>query len=121
MLKNREAYDTFLSTKGFSLSELGTNEYALLRQDAITATFIIEDLGIPILGGDVYLQNPEGIDITYENWSIRHQINETLDKFVLRSCIYTRDYIDRFPVQEDGIPLFVIVVASDLQMLLPSL
>lgn len=119
MLKNRAAYQSFLSTKGILLSELGTQEYALDRQNAMSAIVIIEDLGIPILGGDVYLQSSEGIEISYENWSIERQPDESLDNYVFRSCVYTRDYIMRFSAQAEKLPLFVLVIASDLQMLLP--
>ncbi|ABX03821.1 MAG TPA: hypothetical protein DEF47_03715 [Herpetosiphon sp.] len=119
MLKNRAAYNAFLSQKGILLSELGTQEYALDQQDAMNAIVIIEDLAIPILGGDVYLQSLEGIEISYENWSINRQPGESLDNYVRRSCAYTRNYIARFPVQAEKLPLFVLVLASDLQMLLP--
>ncbi|ASC94983.1 TPA: Imm40 family immunity protein [Pseudomonas aeruginosa] len=97
--------DSILSS-GISLEYAGIKNWALRRDDALRAICELEDLGVPILGGDVYQLVGEYAEQTYDSWYCNHEVGESDLAFLKRSSDKARVYICNYLV--DG-ALFAIV------------
>ncbi len=107
-MKIPDGYRMLLRVKGIDLAHLGLNEVALHREDALKAAGLLQEAGIAILGGDVYIQRRTGIETAYANWHSNQAANEDYRPYVVRSCRETEAYIRAFP-QGDETPIFVLV------------
>ncbi len=108
-MKPDAEYRKLIETKGISLQSPGLTEFALGRDDAILAVDLLRSASIPILGGDVYFKKPTGIELAYANWYSEPVAGESRDRFVIRSCLETRNCIENFPSAE-ATPIFVFVI-----------
>ena len=106
---SRKPYYRLLSDKGVSLEHLGLHELALHREDALAAIDLLEAAGRPILGGDVFFQRGERVELAYANWTTQSRAGERVPDYVARCCRDSRNYITKFPYHDDGIALFVLV------------
>ena len=108
-MKPDAEYRKLIEAKGISLQSPGLTEVALGRDDAILAVDLLRSASIPILGGDVYFKKPTGIEDAYANWHSDPAVGESRDRFVIRSCLETKNYIENFP-STDATPIFVFVI-----------
>ncbi len=67
LLKNR--LKEAILEKGIPLKSAGINSFGFYRSDALEIITLLEELGISILGGDVYQVLDSKIIPTYDNWS----------------------------------------------------
>jgi hypothetical protein len=102
-------YRTLLESKGIPLQGLGVAETALGRDDALRAVDLLHRASIAILGGDVYFKKATRIESTYDSWHSDRIDGEDHDSFVSRSCLDSKNYIEKFPSTGDP-PLFVLVI-----------
>lgn len=108
-MKTSIKYQRLIESRGISLQEIGIDDVALNREDAICAIDLLRTSAIPILGGDVYIKNAGRIDLTYANWHSDPRANETRDQFAERSCLEARRYISDYPSSE-AMPVFLLVL-----------
>lgn len=108
-MTNIEQYEHILATKGISLETLGLDDIALRADDAICAIRALKYSSVPILGGDVYLEQQGGIKPGFANWYVDRREGEAQQEFAVRSCLKAEDYIAGFPRRADEQPLFVLV------------
>ena len=108
-MKTSPEYQRLIECKGISLRELGIDDIALNREDAIGAIELLQTSAIPILGGDVYNQKANRIELAYANWHSEPTTTESRTQFAERSCIESKRYIADYPVS-DAVPLFGLVL-----------
>src|SRR5262245_2201191 len=94
-------YNQLLSQKGISLSALGIQDIALMREDAQLAVDLLSCAKLPILGGDVYFSSSKGIEQAYANWYTERQNCEEWTVYLQRSWEDSFRYIRDFPQQTD--------------------
>jgi len=95
---------------GFPLMEFGINNWALDARSALLAISKLGEMGIGILGGDVYVNNNGTIEANYDNWYCNIMQDETPLAFIQRSNSVAVAYIENYLIQTPGVnPLFAIV------------
>ena len=105
-----KSYQEILHSKGLRLNQLGIEEIALSRHDALRAIGFLESDLIPILGGDVYYRSGSKIEVAYDNWHSDPVPEETQSDFLRRGWKTAREYIEAFPERQGVDLLFVLVV-----------
>ena len=103
-------YQEFRQLRGISLSAIGQQDFGFYRSDALHAVSLLENAGIPILGGDVYEFQTHHIRPAYSNWHVDRVVTESSDDFAIRSWDATRLYIAGYPEPVGWSPIFVFVV-----------
>jgi hypothetical protein len=89
--------DPILSV-GKALDGMGIRNWALERHAALSALERLSELGIGVLGGDVYHFDGKQFQPNRDNWFCkRHKDDQPID-FVARSIAETRRFIRRYPV-----------------------
>lgn len=99
--------DSILSV-GRSLEALGIRNWALEPDAALMAVDNLSVIGVPILGGDVYVVAGAHIEMNYDNWYCNRNSGETVADFALRSAAKAKSYIVNYPNSEADV-LFAIV------------
>ena len=87
--------DEILSV-GVSLKNLGINNWALSRNDALEALSKLKSSGIAVLGGDVFVFSNGIIDQNYDNWYCERNPMESNTDFIASSIEKTRHYIEKY-------------------------
>lgn len=100
--------DEILSCGNY-LGELGVKNWALSKKDAQNAISALFEIGVPILGGDVYYQKNSGIYPGTENWYHQRSSGETIQEFLIRSTEASRAYVMAFNSVDGSNPLFALV------------
>ena len=93
---------------GRSLEDIGVRNWALNQEDSLTALIKLTEIGIAVLGGDVYSVNGEFVESNYDNWYCNRDEHESDLAFVERSIIVARSYITNYKTQKESV-LFAIV------------
>lgn len=78
---------------GYSLSDLGINEYAWRKNEILKIIQIFREKGIPVLGGDVYELHDRRIQATCDSW---YTEDEEKKDYIERSLEKTRLYIEEY-------------------------
>jgi len=95
---------------GKKLDSIGVRNWALTKLQALQ---VLGELGknkIPILGGDVYVEDTDGvIKLSYSNWYCDRLPGETLDHYLARSIAKAEEYITNFKVVNSAKVFFAIV------------
>ena len=89
-------YIEILRAKGRPLDDVGSDETALRKPDALAAVACLCGTPIPILGGDVW-KVADGRLRTRDNWYAEQRADESQEEYVHRSHCESRDYISRYP------------------------
>lgn len=101
--------DEVLKGGYYLLNEIGVNNWALKKSEALDALEKLLELKVPILGGDVY-ENSEGIiQPNCDNWYCDQLIEESKDDYVARSIKKAMDYVELYNAKESGKIFFVLV------------
>jgi hypothetical protein len=109
-MKISKDFEKLLADRGVSLEDLGLQDIALRRNDAIRAIQLLLRDSIPVLGGDVYYHEDSRNSIAYANWYCEPEGGENVAAFATRSCKRASEYINRFPELEGREPVFALVV-----------
>ncbi|PHS10573.1 MAG: hypothetical protein COA88_02170 [Kordia sp.] len=94
---------------GYNLHELGVNNWALKKHEALTALKQLLILQVPILGGDVYEKHNGNIQQNYDNWYCNKLDDESKIDFIDRSIKIAIDYIENYNIQDEEFILFTLV------------
>jgi Immunity protein 40 len=78
------------------LSEVGSNGWAWLRDDALSVIAEAERAHVVILGGDVWSMAGSQIERTYANWYARDVGIKPADDDVTRCAAQARDYVSSY-------------------------
>jgi hypothetical protein len=90
------------------MDSIGTNNWALFREDAIDALKKFDDLGVAILGGDVLCIENGQIRYNYDNWLCNRDIDESNFDFKVKSITISKKYIANYKKAESHY-LFAII------------
>ncbi len=94
---------------GLSLHDLGVNNWALSKEQALRVLDMFEMQNIAVLGGDVYEMINSLPSSNYDNWCCDQNANESLDEYVSRSNDYAKRYIRNYRSSTGREVLFVLV------------
>lgn len=100
-----EEVDSILGV-GRSLESVGVRNWALERDAALSALERLSDLGVGVLGGDVYVDDGGRFSSNYDNWHCSKELGEPDADFVFRSVCKAKNYIVRYQL---GGALFAFV------------
>ena len=70
----------------------------------------MEELKVPILGGDILKRSGDDVKMTDEHWFCDRKEKEELDLFCLRSIEYTRQKIEYYKTLLNENILFILVL-----------
>ncbi len=104
-----EKIESILS-RGISLHDMGVNNWALYKEQALLVLEELEGQKLSVLGGDVYELINGLIEPNYDNWYCNKIENEPLTNFVQRSASRAYQYISGYCTESGREPLFVLVV-----------
>ncbi len=79
--------------KGIYLENIGINEYALTKKQALFILELCKKEKVGILGGDILELVNNEIKYTYSNWYCNRNENESELNFCFRSIDYAEQYI----------------------------
>ena len=94
---------------GYSLDEAGLRNWALQKDDALNALIKLEELQVPILGGDVCEFINGILQYNYDNWYCDRLTNESHLDFVSRSIKKAKEYIEHYNIKESDKIFFALV------------
>jgi len=89
--------------QGRSLEGLGVRNWALDREQAMSALGRLGMLEVAVLGGDVYTVIGTDIESTLDNWYCNRRSDEAEAHFVERSIGVARNYIATYPGDLDTV------------------
>lgn len=102
-MDKEEQIKDFFKDKGVDLSQVkglenGSNIFqGLNKQDALKALNLYQELGIPILGGDVLcIKNDGSIEYTSDSWHVDILENESCSQFLKKSVSESYSYISKY-------------------------
>ncbi|NSZ15604.1 Imm40 family immunity protein [Agrobacterium vitis] len=87
--------DSILSV-GIDLQSIGVNNWALSWNDAINSVQKFYDIGIPIVGLDVYFLKEKFVEQTYESFYVEKNPNESDGEFLFRSNKSVEKFLIRY-------------------------
>lgn len=93
----------------FNLSELGINDVAYPKYEALRMISRFEEQGIPVLGGDVFLLKDNIPSLTYDNWYCDKNPQESNQEYVIRSCKKAYEYVSTYKSDDSNKVLFTLV------------
>lgn len=100
-----------LLTQGIPLHEFGINGHGLDLSSAMAAVSKCAEKGLPILGGDVLLNDEGKIRHQYENWTTNRRDYESEDKFIAASHEKSIEFLESYKTDSNN-TLFLIVVGD---------
>lgn len=101
-----------LAERSVPLAALGFDEVAWKKDDAQLILHLLRERGSVVLGGDVYLQRPDGkIDLAYANWSYAAQGGNDPERSIDAANEYIKNYPQ--PSGEKETPLFNLVIDDE--------
>jgi len=101
--------DNILARRGIFLSSIGITNWALLNTDALYVLKQFNNMGIPVLGGDVCEMKDNGIiQLNYDNWYYKKDMNKTEIDYVNDSLRYAEEYIRNYNILDKKIYFILI-------------
>ncbi|HEY0425775.1 MAG TPA: Imm40 family immunity protein [Rhodopila sp.] len=110
MPKNFSTVVESILSRGIDMEEFGSANWALCPEDALEALSKLHELGIPVLGGDVWEKRDGHPSLTLDNWFSRPKTDEPFAGFLERSIAEARNYIRSYRPSGNVEYLFEIVV-----------
>ena len=81
---------------GISLHQMGINNWALTKEQALLVLDTLKNKMIPVLGGDIYTIVNEFPIPSYDNWFCNKNKNETISDYSERSINIAIQYIKNY-------------------------
>lgn len=103
-----EKIDSILSY-GYSLSQIGVNNWALTKEEALLALDKLLEIQVPILGGDVYHKSGETFHSNYDNWYCDQIEGELKADYLTRSIDVARQYIINYQAETSNTVYFALI------------
>ena len=94
---------------GVNLNELGVNNWALNKSEALVVLDKLTKLGVSVLGGDVYEESQGIIQPNYDSWYCDELLEESKEEYVRRSIKEARSYIEKYNFRNAENIFFVFV------------
>ena len=94
---------------GKPLFDVGINNWALTKSEAINVIEQLASLQVPILGGDVYQIINGTMQSNYDNWYCEPLPGETKSNFVERSKNKAKDFIMTYKSKDSYNTFFLLV------------
>ena len=110
MPKNVPAVVESILSSGIDLEEFGSANWAIHWADALQAISKLHELGIPILGGDVWEIRDGRPFLTRDNWFCRRLVDEPLQSFLERSVEVAKNYVRNYGSDLGDRHLFELVI-----------
>lgn len=79
--------------EGRPLADLGVRNYALSQAESLVARSQLNEKGVAVLGGDVYVLIDNLIEETYDSWHCDQDKSESDEEFLKRSIGTSQEYI----------------------------
>ena len=98
---------------GHPLNEIGVNNWALQKDEALNALIELAKIQVPILGGDVCELTNGVIQYNYDNWYCDKNLQETKLAFVLRSIAKAKQYIENYQSKYPDKIFFALVPETE--------
>jgi Immunity protein 40 len=97
---------------GFSLSNIGIENWALSKEQALVALEDLTKLNATVLGGDVvqFVQNVPRL--TYDNWFCEIEDGESTMAFAIRSLVVAKSFINGYRNLNVREPFFALVLSK---------
>jgi hypothetical protein len=112
MMAHETAFSSFVGLHGIPLDCLGFSERALMLSDAWRALGLARQIGILILGGDLYARAGDAIAHAYAGWHTDRLPTETYGEFLERSWDRAEQYLARLPPCAEGREHLVVLVTG---------
>lgn len=103
-----EEVDAILSV-GIFLGRVGVRNWAIPHSNALAVLDRLAEIGVGVLGGDVYLEQEGAIELSYDNWYCTPEIGESDEDFVNRSISCARTYLANYRAEPPKVVFFAIV------------
>jgi len=97
-----EKIDNILKV-GVSLHSIGVDNWALTKSQAFDVIAKFKADGVPILGGDVYCERDNCIEISYDNWWCDATPGEAESEYVVRSNAVALEYVKNYLCNDEKI------------------
>jgi hypothetical protein len=110
MPKNFSADVEAILSRGIDVEEFGSANWALHRVDALVALSELLELGVPVLGGDVWKIIDGRPFHNLDNWFCQRSVDEPFQSFLGRSVELAKNYIVNYGSGGSDTHLFEIVV-----------
>lgn len=95
---------------GHSLSQIGVHNWALEKGAALSALDKLEELQVPVLGGDVCELINGVIQYNYDNWYCEQMEGESKSDFITRSIDKAEEYIKNYSSKDQDRIFFSFVL-----------
>lgn len=95
---------------GSSLENSGVRNWAIGRQAALMALDRLAEIGVAVLGGDVYVSTDQGLESNYDNWYCNKNSGESESDFVTRSVKESINFIANYKMKNPEV--FFSIVPS---------
>jgi hypothetical protein len=97
----------FIKNKSIDLSEMGVNNFALSKNDALELLEKFKENNILLYGGDFLEKKAGQINYNYTNWSID-------GKDIMYNLEYTKDFIKKYATNDIYIEFVTEIDLYDL-------
>jgi len=104
-----EKIESILSC-GVTLHDMGVNNWALTKEQALAAFDKFTDQKISVLGGDVYELVDGSPESNYDNWYCEREGGESLEFFATRSVRQARAYVNNYNNPSGKETFYILVV-----------
>jgi hypothetical protein len=98
-----------IKANAISLQNIGVNDVAWLRSDALELLKTLEGSAIAVLGGDVLKKVRENYKYNYDHWSSDIKPGEQWAAYAARSRKETQDYIESYPDNGNGEYIYCLI------------
>ena len=106
-------YDELAVRSGHDLAGAGVNGHAFERPAALAAIEVLARYGVPILGGDVYSQTAQGLELTYDNWYADAEAGEPRADYAARAALVSRAFVEAYPEPPGATTLYRLVFRDE--------
>lgn len=109
-MKNSWSKETeAILSEGRSLIDVGINNWAFTKSEALAAIERLASIDVPILGGDIYEIIDGILQSNYDNWYCDPQAGESEGEFLNRSLAKAEGYIRAYHAKDPDKIFFVLV------------
>ena len=98
----------FIKENSIDLSEMGVNNFAMLKKDTLKLLDMLQENDVLVYGGDFIEKKNGTLNYNYTNWS-------TNEKDIKHNVTYAKDFIEKYAKDDTYIE---IVTDVDLYRLL---
>jgi hypothetical protein len=95
-----------------SLQDIGLPDLAWSLDQIDDVLIAVRERNIAVLGGDIYEDQDGRTRVTYDNWYVNREPNESFEEYAHRTIVRAREYARAYP-RKVGRVFYVGLVMSD--------